>query len=132
MRRISSFLFHLLFLCGLSHASDTFILTYTDCKLLGNTENSIEVKEGTKGKSTCIRNKSGVTCSSEGLKGEVIGDSTDYEIVFDSNDILFLDSGNIKLILNMADKQFIYGSVHGVLEKGLIISKNCVGTITTK
>lgn len=115
-------------------AGSALVFKDTECKLLGNSETTIKVTEGDRTIGNCSKRSKTLVCSYKTLDGKSLGNAQEYEILLDNKGFTIAQSrsGNIKVVLDTQSHRYLYGMVYFSLEKGAMITKNCVGTLQEK
>jgi hypothetical protein len=113
-----------------SLSAATYKLTDTDCKMLGNDEQKITANDAVKTQGRCVSKNGTLKCSYKEQSGKPMGQQ-DYQIIVEEDDFLMFQSqsGNIRVAADVTGGTYLYGMVYFAPEKGLMITKECAGTI---
>lgn len=110
-----------------------FILKSSECLTVGPNGNNVTSFPGTPWKANCKINGSVLTIESIDLETGKVIDKSDYEYIeADKVGIASSASGNVKYLFDYSEMKFYQGQVNLVFDKGMILTKNCVGQIVLK
>jgi len=104
----------------------------TDCKMLVPVGDQVRVTAGEMSKTTCVVVGNEASCNYTKLSTRLPqGKPTKFETVKIGTTQIWtsIPSGNIKLLIDEEHKIFTYGMTGVVIEKGILLNKQCVGKI---
>jgi hypothetical protein len=121
---------------------EQFIFRDSDCKVMGHEGARVKAFEGDESEYTCVAIKQATeskeirigeaTCHYKNLEsGKSQGEPTKFEIIALKNVEIWssAETHNVKMLVDIEGGTYQYGSTTIVADRGVMISKQCVGRV---